>query len=85
MPRPHRYFVITLTLAAVISVGRCALAASDAQIALLRSTFAEADMSKFMELIAARGLADGAMPDPRVSEHIPAPLPGSSVSESSPR
>ncbi len=82
MPRPHRYFVITLTLAAVIAAGRCALAASDAQTGLLRSTFADVDMSKVMGLIVARGLAGGAMPDPRASEHIPSPLPGSSVSES---
>jgi hypothetical protein len=82
MPRPHRYFVITLTLAAVIAAGRYGLAASDAQIALLRSTFADVDISKFMGLIAARGLADGAMPDPRASEHMPSPLPGASVSES---
>jgi len=82
MPRPHRYFVISFTLAAVIAAGRCVLAASDAQTALLRSTFADVDMSKFMGLIAARGLAGGAMPDPRASEHIPSPLPGSSVSES---
>jgi hypothetical protein len=82
MPRPHRYFVITLMLAAVIAAGRCALAASDAQTGLLRSTFADVDMSKVMGLIVARGLAGGAMPDPRASEHIPSPLPGSSVSES---
>src|ERR1700730_10401594 len=42
MPRPHRYFVITLTLAA-IAAGRCALAASDAQTGLVRSTFADVD------------------------------------------
>ena len=82
MPRPHRYFAITLTLAAVIAPGRYGLAASDPQITLLRSTFADVDISKFMGLIAARGLADGAMPDPRASEHMPSPLPGSSVSES---
>jgi hypothetical protein len=82
MPRPHRYFVIALMLAAVIAAGRCALAASDAQTGLLRSTFADVDMSKVMGLIVARGLAGGAMPDPRASEHIPSPLPGSSVSES---
>jgi len=35
-----------------------------------------------MELIAVRGLIPGSMPDPRASEHVPAPLPGSSVSES---
>jgi hypothetical protein len=33
-------------------------------------------------LIAARGLAGGALPDPRASAHIPSPLPGASVSES---
>jgi hypothetical protein len=82
MPRPHRYFVITLMLAAVIAAGRCALAASDAQTGLVRSTFADVDMFKVMGLIVARGLAGGAMPDPRASEHIPSPLPGSSVSES---
>ena len=69
-------------LAAVIAAGRCALAASDAQTGLVRSTFADVDMFKVMGLIVARGLAGGAMPDPRASEHIPSPLPGSSVSES---
>lgn len=35
-----------------------------------------------MELIAVRGLIPGSMPEPRASEHIPAPLPGSNISES---
>ena len=82
--RPHRYFTITLTLIAlIIAAGRYnALAASDAQVALLRATLTDVDMSKFIGLIAARGLAEGAMPDPRASELMPSPLPGASVSES---
>jgi hypothetical protein len=83
MRRRHRYFTITLTLVVLIAAGRYkALAASDAQVAFLRVTFADVDISKFMGLIAARGLADGAMPNPRASEHMPSPLPGASVSES---
>jgi hypothetical protein len=35
-----------------------------------------------MDLISARGLIQGSMPDSRASEHIPTPLPGSSISES---
>jgi hypothetical protein len=82
--RPHRYFTITLTLIAlIIAAGRYnALAASDAQVALLRATLTDVEMSKLIGMIAARGLADGAMPDPRASEHMPSPLPGASVSES---
>ena len=75
-------FVIALMLAAAIAAGRCEHGASGAQIAPLRSTSADLDISKFAGLIAARGLADGAMPNPRASEHIPTPLPGANVSES---
>jgi len=84
MSRPHRYLVITLTLASVIAAGRYALTASDAQVARLRSTSSDGDgdISQFTGLIAARGLAGGAMPDPRASAQIPSPLPGASVSES---
>ena len=83
MRRPHRYFTITLALVALIAAGRYnALVASDARVALLRATLTDVDMSKFIGLIAARGLAEGAMPDPRASELMPSPLPGASVSES---
>jgi hypothetical protein len=82
MARPHCCFVITLILAAVIAAGRDAFAATAAQIALLVSTSADVDVSEFTGLIAARGLADGAMADPRASKHIPSPLPGAHVSES---
>ena len=82
MTQPNRWFVITLTLAVAIAVGRCAYGASSAQISPLSSTSADVDISKFMGLIAGRGLADGAMPNPRAPEHIPVPLPGASVSES---
>jgi len=82
MSRSHRYFVITLTLTSLIAAGRYAPAASDAQIARLRSTSSDDDISQFMSLVAARGLAGGAMPDPRASERIPSPVPGASVSES---
>ena len=77
-----RYFVITLTLASMLATGARASAASDAAIARLRSTSSEAEISQFTELIAARGLAGGAMPDPRSSDHVPSPLAGVSVSES---
>jgi hypothetical protein len=73
---------MTLTLAAAIATGECAHGASDAQSAPLRSASADVDISKFMGLIAARGLADGTMPNPHAAEHIPAPLPGANVSES---
>jgi hypothetical protein len=74
MRRPHRYCTITLTLVVLIAAGRYdTLAASDAQVALLRATLTDVDMSKFIGMIATRGLADGAMPSP---------LPGASVSES---
>jgi hypothetical protein len=82
MFRPHRYLVITITLACVIAAGRYTLAASDAQIARLRSTSSDDDISQFTGLVAARGLAGGAMPDPRASVQIPLPVPGVGVSES---
>jgi hypothetical protein len=82
MSRPHRYLVFTLALASLIGAGRYALAASDAQIARLRSTSSDDDISQYMGLVAARGLAGGAMPDPRASQQIPSPIPGTSVSES---
>jgi hypothetical protein len=82
MSRPHSYSIITLTLAAVIAAGQLSLTEA-AQEALLPSTSTDLDLStKFAWLIAGRGLADGAMSDPRASAHIPSPLPGSSVSES---
>src|ERR1700686_1274050 len=83
MRRPHRYCTITLTLVVLIAAGRYdTLAASDAQVALLRATLTDVDMSKVIGMIATRGLAEGAMPDPRASELMPSPLPGASVSES---
>ena len=82
MTLPSRCFVITLTLAAAIATARCVRGASGAQNAPIRSMSADVDISKFMGLIATRGLADGAIPNPHASEHIPAPLPGAYVSES---
>ena len=75
-----RYFVFGLTIAVLIAAGSCAFAALNDLPT--RSTPGDANVSKLMELIAGRGLIQSSMPDPRASGHIPAPLPGSSVSES---
>jgi len=82
MSQTARYSIITLTLAAVIAAGQLSLSGA-AQEAHLPSTSLDVDLSaRFEWLIAARGLADGAMSDPRASAHMPSPLPGASVSES---
>jgi len=79
MSRQH-HPLTAFVLAIVIAYAESA--ASDVKSAA-RSAYDDADTSKYIDLIAARGLVTPAMPDPRADERIPLPLPGASVSESS--
>jgi hypothetical protein len=82
MSQLHTCSIITLTLAAVIAAGQLSLTGA-IQEAHPPFTSVDVDLSaRFAWLIAGRGLADGAMSDPRASAHMPSPLPGASVSES---
>lgn len=77
MPRFH-YRLIACVFAIVIVSGGIALGAADQE----HVTHNPADASQFLTLVAERGLIDGAIPDPRASEHIPSPRPGAVVAES---
>jgi hypothetical protein len=66
-------------LAMAVATSRIAFGADDQ---MQRSGRDLGDMPEFLSLVAARGLADGAMPDPRASEHIPLPKAGANVAES---
>ena len=76
-----RSYLIVLMFVSAVAVGIRALAQADAQIALLQSPSSDAEVSRLTDLISARGLAGGALPDPRAIAHSPTPRPGASVSE----
>src|SRR5260370_34193422 len=68
--------LIICVLTIAIAMAGIAIGADD------QTPLGEGDVSQFLSLVAARGLADGAMPDPRASEHVPSPRAGANVAES---
>jgi len=71
-------------LVSAIALGSYALAESHAQIVGARDSSSRGDREIFQltEMIATRGLAGGAMSDPRATAQLPSPRSGASVSES---
>jgi len=79
MARPHQNSLTALVLVAAII---CAGSATSEVKSAARSVYDDAEISKYIELVAARGLVTPTTPDPRTHERIPSPLPGTRVSES---
>jgi hypothetical protein len=82
IPRATCYLVVELALVALIATVGSVFAGSDAQVAASPSTSAHLDISNLVELLAARGLTQGAMLESRGAQQIATPLSGDSVVES---
>jgi len=83
MFRRNSYLIITTVVGLLFATDKCAIGASGTKIAHSQPASSDAaEIVSLIPLITARGLAGGALPDPRTPERIPSPLPGTSVSES---
>jgi hypothetical protein len=78
MSRPHHNLLTALVLAVAIIWAESA--ASEVKSAA-RSAYDDAEISQYIDLLAARRLVTPAMPDPRAHERIPSPLAGTRVAE----
>lgn len=78
---PDKIITRLTALVLAITIVCANSAASDVKSAAA-SAYDDADIAKYIDLLAARGLMTPAMPDPRTRERVPSPLPGTSVSES---
>jgi hypothetical protein len=76
------HIIIWLTALVLTAAIICAESAASDLKSAARSAYDDAEISKYIDLVAARGLVTTAMPDPRTPERVPSPLPGTRVSES---